>query len=145
MKKLLPFIFCFISFSIFAQDVNLTGLWIGTITQDEGGYRPEYTFEIYLNQDGEAVTGRSYVFVDKIYAVMNLRGSLHSKLYLNLKDEKILDHKVDNGMEWCMKKYQLVLKNKDGVFHLEGFWQGDTTFSTCIPGKVRLTKTEPRA
>ena len=144
MKNLLTIFFCLITCAAIGQS-DLTGLWKGTITQNEGGYRPEYVFEIYLNQKGEVITGRSYVFVDKIYAVMNLNGSLHSGLYLNLKDEKILEHKVDNGMEWCMKKYQLVLKQKGGTMHLEGFWQGDTTFSTCIPGKVRLTKINPRA
>ena len=144
MKNLFIILFCLLTCSLFGQ-TELTGVWKGTITQNEGGYRPEYVFEIYLNQKGDVVTGRSYVFVDKIYAVMNLSGSVHSDLYLNLKDAKILDHKVDTGMEWCMKKYQLVLKIKGDTLHLEGFWQGDTTFSTCIPGKVKLTKIDPRA
>ena len=91
------------------------------------------------------ITGRSYVYVDSIYAEMNLIGDVHSGIYLQLEDEKILDHLELHGMEWCIKTYQLLLKQNGDVLRLEGHWQGKTSFSTCVPGRIFLKKTVPRA
>ena len=144
MKKLLIIVFIFLGFQSTGQR-DLSGLWLGKITQEEGGYAPNYTFELYLKQEGTKITGRSYVFVDEIYATFDVAGDLYSGLYMNLKDVELLENKVNDGMEWCLKKYQLVLKAKGDEYQLEGFWQGKTSFSTCIPGKVFLKKTKPRA
>ena len=144
MKKLLFIAFIFLAFQSVGQK-DLSGLWLGKITQEEGGYAPDYTFEIYIKHVGSKIEGRSYVFVDDIYATFDISGDIYSGIYLNLNDSEILENKVNEGMEWCLKKYQLVFKVKDGEYHLEGFWQGKTSFSTCIPGKVFLKRTEPRA
>ncbi|MFT6322278.1 MAG: hypothetical protein ACJAT4_003214 [Granulosicoccus sp.] len=144
MKKIIWIIFIFASYSASGQD-NLTGLWYGKITQEEGGFAPDYTFEIYITQKGNKIIGRSYVYVDEIYASFDISGELNNEIYLELKDSDILDNKVNDGMEWCLKKYQLVFKMKNGIPNLEGFWQGKTSFSTCIPGKVFLKKQVPRA
>ncbi|MFK8008340.1 MAG: hypothetical protein AB8H03_18425 [Saprospiraceae bacterium] len=144
MKKIIWIIFLFASYSAFGQN-NLTGLWLGKITQEEGGFAPDYTFEIYITQKGNKIKGRSYVYVDEIYASFDISGEINNEIYLELKDSDILDSKVNDGMEWCLKKYQLVFKMKNGIPCLEGFWQGKTSFSTCIPGKVFLKKQVPRA
>ena len=144
MKKIIWIIFLFASYSSIGQD-NLTGLWLGKITQEEGGFAPDYTFEIYITQKGNKIKGRSYVFVDEIYASFDISGEVNNEIYLDLKDSDILENKVNDGMEWCLKKYQLVFKMKNGTPSLEGFWQGKTSFSTCIPGKVFLKKQVPRA
>ncbi len=144
MKKLIWIIFLLASYSSIGQD-NLTGLWLGKITQEEGGFAPDYTFEIYITQKGNKIKGRSYVYVDEIYASFDISGEVNNEIYLELKDSEILDNKVNDGMEWCLKKYQLVFKVKKGILSLEGFWQGKTSFSTCIPGKVLLKKQVPRA
>ena len=112
------------------QDLN--GYWKGIITQEDGGFIPEYSFELFIIQNGDKISGRSYVYVDSIYAEMNLSGEIHSGVYLELKDEKILDHQELLGMEWCIKKYQLLLKQRNSVMYLEGHWQGETSFSTCV-------------
>ncbi|MEM6963869.1 MAG: hypothetical protein AAF573_03820 [Bacteroidota bacterium] len=146
MSKELLCILLFFFFSCYAfGQKDLSGLWVGKVTQEEGGYAPSYTFEIFIKHEGNKIEGRSYVFVDQIYASFEMSGSIHSGIYLSLKDSELLDNKVNEGMEWCLKKYQLVLKVKDGKYHLEGFWQGKTSFSTCIPGKVFLEKKVPRA
>lgn len=144
MKKIICIAFIFLSFSSFGQD-NLTGLWLGEITQEEGGFAPDYTFEIYITQKGNKIIGRSYVFVDEIYASFDISGDVNNEIYIELKDSEILENKVNDGMEWCLKQYQLVFKMKNGIPCLEGFWQGKTSFSTCIPGKVFLKKQVPRA
>ena len=129
--------------SLAQQDLN--GYWKGTITQEAGGYIPEYSLELVLVQKGNTITGRSYVYVDSIYAEMNLSGKIHSNVIMELKDDKILEHEELQGMEWCIKKYQLILKQRDSTLLLEGHWQGETSFSKCIPGKIFLQKIVPRA
>ncbi len=144
MKIVILFVLFILSNDSFAQqDVN--GYWKGRITQEDGGYIPEYSFELYIIQKGDSITGRSYVYVDSIYAEMNLSGEIHSGIFLELKDEIILDHEELQGMEWCIKKYQLILKKRDGILYLEGHWQGETSFSSCVPGRIYLQKKIPRA
>jgi hypothetical protein len=126
-----------------AQDIS--GHWKGRITQNEGGYRSEYILEMWFVQKGDSITGKSYVFVDNIYAEMNISGSVEGEIYLILKDDEIVSHEVLKGMEWCIKKYQLLIRRNGDTISLEGDWQGKTSFSTCIPGKIFLRKIVPRA
>ncbi|MEO1628416.1 MAG: hypothetical protein AAFV25_24935, partial [Bacteroidota bacterium] len=58
---------------------------------------------------------------------------------------RMIDYKVRDGMEWCDKRYQLVLKREEDDWVIEGYWQGDTNFSACVPGRIFLRKTSPRA
>ncbi len=136
-------IFCFLFFLASAQDIN--GYWRGTITQDEGGYRSEYILELWIYQKGDSIIGKSYVFVDSIYAEMEISGTLFSDVYLQIKDDRIISHEELEGMEWCIKSYQLLLKQTGSALRLEGHWQGVTSFSSCIPGKIFLKKSIPRA
>ena len=135
---IIPFNLCFAQ-----QDFN--GYWKGKITHEDGGYTPEYSFELFIIQKGDSITGRSYVYVDSIYAEMDIKGNVHDEIYLELNDEKIINHEELREMEWCMKKYQLKLEQKENIFHLEGHWQGETSFSTCVPGRIYLQKKIPRA
>jgi hypothetical protein len=125
--------------------VDITGRWIGTITQNEGGYKSEYSFEMYLRKEDGKIVGRSYVSTDKIFAEMELEGELLNDSYFRWEESKIVESDELQGMEWCLKRGQLLLKKKKDVWRMEGFWQGSTTFSDCIPGKVYLRKTIPRA
>ena len=137
------FILCF--FCAFASAQNITGYWKGISTQNEGAYSSEYVFELWLSQKGDTVVGKAFIFVDSIYAEMNVSGSLESGIYLKIQDDEIVEHQELQGMEWCIKTYQLLLKQLDGVLKLEGHWQGVTSFSSCTPGRIYLKKTIPRA
>ena len=81
MKILAILLICVFPFISFSQD-ELSGYWKGKITQEDGGYIPEYSFEIQMLQLEDSITGRSYVFVDSIYAEMNLSGNIHSVKFL---------------------------------------------------------------
>jgi len=143
MRYLLLFLLLCLALPGIAQDIG--GLWKGTITQNKGGYRSEYTLELVLIQKGDSIQGRSYVFVDEIYAEMDIKGDFHSGVYLQIKDTEILNHEELEGMEWCIKSYQLLLKKNGGDWSLEGHWQGNTSFSSCIPGRILLKRAIPRA
>jgi hypothetical protein len=134
---------------LFAQKkptTNLSGAWEGTVTQDQGGYKTEYRIQLYLKQVGEQVIGRSYVQVDDIFAEMEITGQLHSGMFAMLHDVRIVNKKERAGMEWCSKTYQLIYsKIGANTEKLDGHWQGFTSFSKCIPGKLFLRRMRPRA
>lgn len=135
---------CFCMITAFAQK-EVNGYWKGTITQEEGGFLPKYSIELFLIQKGDSIIGRSFVYVDSIFAEMDVTGQLHSGILLELRDTKVLEHESIQGMEWCIKRYQLLLKQQDSTLYLEGHWQGETSFSDCVPGKIFLKKKIPRA
>ncbi len=128
---------------LFGQ-TGIEGTWKGTITQYEGGFRTEYGMELMLNlQDDGKLTGKSYVYVDDIYAIMEVEGSLFNKVFIKLEDTKIVDSKIVERLQWCIKNYQLTLKEAGSS--LEGFWQGSTKDSQCIPGRIFLRRKTPKA
>jgi hypothetical protein len=122
------------------RGINLSGHWKGTITQKEGGYRPTYVIEFYLSQQGTSIKGQSYVYADDIHAVMALEGELKNNMLLQFHETKIVDFTKTEDVEWCIKKGQLVIRQKAGQIHLEGFWQGDSVLGPCVPGEIYLEK-----
>lgn len=142
-------LFLFISFLVssawlYGQN-SIFGPWEGVITQNEGGYRSEYVMQCSFILEGDEVKGRTYIYVDDIFVEMEVKGKVHSDVLLRLEDVRIIDSEEQQGMEWCMKSYQLVLKRVQQEWHLEGYWQGTTTFSRCVPGKVKLKREIPRS
>lgn len=137
-------VFAWSVFGVAAQP-NVSGLWKGSITQNQGGYRPNYDFEIYLNQKGNKISGRSYVFVDKIYAVVELSGEFTGANTIRVRESRIVDSKKTDGLEWCIKTYDLTFSKAGGVVKLSGPWTGQTPSGPCIPGTVVLTRKFARA
>lgn len=143
-KPQIILLFFFLSFSLSAQE-DITGLWRGYNTQDAADtYSSKYDFELYLKQDGNKIWGRSYAYIDKIYAEMEIKGNWDGQK-LVFEEIKIVNSKANEGMEWCIKKGELILLKEDEVYRLEGNWSGKTTFSSCTPGRVFLKKIKPRA
>jgi hypothetical protein len=129
---------------LYAQNANIGGLWKGTITQNSGGYRPKYDFEIFLHQKGDKISGRSYVFVENIYAVLELSGVVSGNS-IQLYESRIVDSRKTEGLEWCIKSYDLVFSSKDRNKYLNGTWKGYTNGLPCIPGNVVLVRKFSRA
>jgi len=144
MKTSYLFLFLFLPFFMAGQ-TNISGTWKGIITQNEGGYRSNYDMELVLKQDGNKVTGRSTVRVDDIYAIMDLEGEIISDGYFRFQERQIIEAKTAESLEWCIKRGQLLLKFEEDEVKLEGFWQGMTSFSACIPGKIFLKRSVSRA
>ena len=143
MKYFWLFVFLLLSSFCIAQP-DISGEWRGVITQNEGGFRSEYKFEMYFVQKGKQLTGRSYVYFDKAYAQMELIGSFTGKNTISFQELKIVDFTVLSGLEWCIKRGNLQLKKYRGQWQLVGDWSGATSFGPCIPGKVRLKKIKPQ-
>ena len=146
MQKIL-FTFCFLlalpHFSI-SQD-PLLGNWVGVITQDEGGYRSEYGFELFLKKENKLVTGRSYVYVDDIYAEMALSGFSTPDKVFHFTESQVVHSRKLPQLEWCLKGADLKLIRTSQGWELRGRWQGTTPGGNCIPGEIILKKVVPRA
>lgn len=124
---------------------DFNGAWRGKITQNVGGFRPSYEFEVYIIQEGNKITGRTYVYYEDNYAIMKMSGKVINKNKVLLTESKIVDFKKVEGMEWCLKKTELWLSRQGTTWRLEGPWEGATTFGACVPGKIKLKKRVPQA
>ena len=144
MKTYFLALFAFLPILLGAQ-TNISGTWKGIITQDEGGFRDTYDMELFLKQEGTRITGRSTVRVDDIFAVMELEGEITEGGYFRFMEIQIVESKKIETIEWCIKRGQLLVKHEKDEWKLEGLWQGTTSFSSCIPGKIFLKKMVPRA
>ncbi|MEL7021937.1 MAG: hypothetical protein AAGK47_10025 [Bacteroidota bacterium] len=136
---------CIIAAASLHAQSTISGSWKGVITQDDGGYRTRYDFELYLNVKDNQITGRSYVTVDDIFCEMKITGSLQEGQKVYFKEIELVDSRQTEGMEWCFKQAVLRLGVDHGKVQLSGSWEGTTSFSNCIPGKVFLQKIVPRA
>ena len=132
---------CFLSYG---QD-SVEGCWKGIITQSEGGFRKNYQFEMYLQQNGSVLKGRSYVYFEDFYAEMSLKGTINSENEIIFSEQEIVDYRKLEGMEWCIKSGLLRLRKDGPYWKLHGTWSGDTHFGNCFPGKIFLEKIEPQA
>ncbi len=149
LKTLFFVCLCLLSNEILAQKklkkINLSGKWEGRITQNEGGFKTDYSIIMTLEQKGTSITGESYVFVDDMNATMEVKGVLRGGMLFKYEETKIKDFTKLEDMEWCLKNGQLIFKQDGNVLKLEGFWQGASSDGPCIPGEVFLTKVTPRA
>ena len=146
MKTLLIFniVLTFSLFHLTNPKQSVAGTWKGHLIQKLGTHSAAYEFEIYLIQKGNIVQGRSYIMVDDKTATMEIIGELHGGIYLQLVETKIIYSDSQLGMEWCLKKLNLLLKKEKNKWTLAGLWDGKTSFSDCGPGKIKLKKIQPR-
>lgn len=126
------------------QTVDLSGRWTGIFTQDFEGRHEEFRAEFVIRQKGKKISGKSYVYADSLRAVMELEGKLVGGTLVRFEEQKIIRKETVKGMEWCLKKGELILKMDEEPWRLEGLWEGETSFKTCTPGRVYLKKVIPR-
>lgn len=121
----------------------LEGLWMGNITQKEGGYRANYEIILDIKKKEGSFTAKTLISVDEIYVIMESSVELMNDVFVRMKDEKIINEKSIDGLNWCFKDFQLIIKQNGQK--MEGMWQGRTEIAPCIPGKVFLKKYVPDA
>ena len=128
----------------FSQKNPLDGFWTGYLTQEEGGYRPKYTFEMTLEQSGTTIRGVSFSRIDTLYAEMKIQGTISGNT-LQFHETGLSRFSPLKNMSWCLKSGQLLLSQKGKNWVLEGSWQGKSEEGACVPGKIYLDKSKPRA
>lgn len=151
IRQIIPF-FCLSVIACLALPINaqinaqtINGHWEGTITQEQGPLGSTFDFEMNIIRKGDEIIGSSYEKAGDFFVKMDFKGKIKSNVLLLFEDIKITHHQTPKGINWCIKKGQLILKIEDGVLKLEGFWQGHTDFGVCSPGKIYLRKILPRA
>ena len=143
MKWLLFILLSFIFQNAFSQD--LSGKWLGKITQQPGGYSQLYDLEFDLNQK-KSIWGDSYAYEgDSVRIRIGLYGNIDKdSIRLNESLGWIREDKVP--WEWvaCIKKFTLAYRKDNNFEYLEGTWSGiskDDPREICLPGKVILSRT----
>lgn len=123
---------------------SVHGQWIGTLTQEQGGYRDQYTFEIYFQTDENTqLAGTTYVWAPGVLGVFSFNGSKRGKVYYITENELRYSRKPED-LSWCFKTMQLRLIYRGTDWYLEGPWQGTSGYGTCIPGWLSLKWHPPK-
>ncbi len=143
MKGWICALLFWLPFGVSAQ-AGFSGSWQGYLTQGKGGYASKYDFELYLIQRGDKVTGRSYVRLGRVFAVMELKGQISGGDVLHFTETRLVDYWKPEDIEWCYKKASLRLTVKGKNWQLEGPWTGHTGDDECVPGVIVLSKQVPR-
>lgn len=127
--------------------LDLSGIWQGTITQEEEYNTITFEIELHLSDKNGKITGTSIINGLDIGARIDLEGVCDAGISLTLKDIVIKESTVIEGeeMEWCLKSYILTVKRDKDQITLEGHWNGTTSFDICTPGKVFLKRGVDRA
>lgn len=144
--KLVSIVFFILLVSIKSNSQDISGKWTGRLTQEEGGVSGEYYFEMNLKQTGKTVTGFSLIKLledPTIYGKINLTGSFNGE-ELKFKETSILNQKVLDYMEWCIKKGNMKFIEAGDEYQLNGRWTGYTSYGTCSPGGIYLSKKKIR-
>lgn len=123
---------------------RIKGLWVGKLTQFEGGYLELYDFEIYFNQTDSVIAGYTYLKSKGVLGIIEFVGCYRGNV-LHLEEKKIVFSEKPEELSWCFKKMQLkfVVKKKRRI--LEGTWKANSQHGRCIPGEVSIVKVKPRA
>ena len=123
---------------------TVQGQWIGKLTQDQGGYRSNYTFEIYFQTDDNGqLAGKSYVYAPNVVGIFTFTGTKRGQIYY-LEEQDLRFSRKPEDLSWCFKTMQLRLVRKDKQWHLEGAWQGTSDYGVCIPGWISVRWIPPR-
>jgi len=127
---------------------NINGKWYGKLTQEPGGYRRVYSFELDIVQDNDlhkdSVSGTSYAYIDyQIEARIGFTGSIRGDT-INLKENEyqIQEETAPTGWVICIKNLRLAHLVVDNKEFLRGRWTGiaNGQDKPCVPGLLILAR-----
>ena len=143
MKTLkLIFLLLFVPLVFHAQK-NLTGLWVGTLSNDSSTVRKDQSFEIALTQYKEKVYGYSrstFIINDTLYYILKrVKGTIDGEI-CEVKDDEIISYNFRGRLDKGIKVTTTFRKNlQDSAWRLAGEWQTNKTKKFySISGKVEL-------
>lgn len=127
--------------TVMARDqraTDISGHWTGYALQGPGGTRPQFTFEMWLEQEGVNVSGRAKVAVmesPQYYGVMSVSGTMTNGRFA-FQEGALLENRPEPGTWWCIKRGALRLSDDEGLPTLDGKW----TAGSCAPGSIHMTR-----
>ncbi|PPK86298.1 hypothetical protein CLV84_3221 [Neolewinella xylanilytica] len=143
LRTLLPALLSlFLTTALQAQfEPDLSGIWTGTLYQNEGGIADRFDLYFDLEQIGPVVKGKAYVQLGDLHAEMRLSGYQTGSGSWRITESEILrNNKAGLEVSWCMKDYELRLAYRDGNLVLNGPWWGSSEYGRCIPGSITLRR-----
>lgn len=122
---------------------TLTGLWIGTISNDSTTVRKDQSFEIALTEYKGKVYGysRSEFIVDDVlfYVVKRVKGTIEGDV-CEVEDDEIIAFNFPTKLDKGVKVSSTFRKNhNNNLWQLEGTWKTNATKKFyAVTGKVGL-------
>lgn len=138
-------IFLFIPIAFYGQ--TLTGLWVGTVSNDSNTLRKDQSFEIVLTQYREKVFGYSrstFIVNDTLYYIVKrVKGTIDGDI-CEVKDDDIISYNFKGKLDKGVKMISTFrFDHKDSAWHMDGTWKTNRTKKFySVSGKMNL-KTEP--
>lgn len=138
--------YSFFIHTLYAQlPSSVKGQWIGKLSQEQGGYLEEYTFEIFFQTDQDGLlAGKTYVRAPNVLGVFSFTGKKRGQV-LYLSEKELRHSRKPQDLSWCFKTMQLRLVQRNQQWFLEGPWQGNSDYGVCIPGWLSLRWIPPQA
>jgi len=128
---------------VFHAQKSLTGLWIGTLSNDSTTVRKDQSFEIALTQYKEKVYGYSrstFIINDTLYYILKrVKGTIDGET-CEVKDDEIVSYNFRGKLDKGVKVTTTFRRNlQDSAWHLAGEWKTNKTKKFySISGKVDL-------
>jgi hypothetical protein len=127
--------------TFFAQ--QLTGLWVGTLSNDSSTIRKDQSFEIALTEYRGKVYGYSrseFIVNDTLYYVVKrVKGTINGDV-CEVKDDEIISYNFPTRLDKGVKVVSTFLRDKkDSTWYLAGTWKTNRTKNFySVSGKVDL-------
>jgi len=130
---------------LFFLGQSLTGLWIGTISNDSQTLRKDQSFEIALTEYRGKVYGYSrseFIVNDTLYYIVKrVKGSIEGDL-CEVTDDEIVAYNFRGRLDKGIKVTSTFRRNSnDSTWYLEGTWKTNATKRFyAVTGKVDLSE-----
>ncbi len=129
--------------SSFNPDDLFIGNWSGIITQEIGETTRYFDMELGiapLEGQDSVYEISSHVMDGDYHAFMAGQAFLDESGLMFVAESEIIRSDSIPDMEWCVKRMHITQSMEDGQLHLRGFWDGDTSFGPCDPGRLDLVQ-----
>lgn len=142
-SKILRLFIFLLLIPVFLHSQSLTGLWIGSLSNDSTTVRQDQSFEIALTEYKGKVYGysRSEFIVEDVlyYVVKRVKGTIEGNV-CEVEDDEIIAFNFPRKLDKGIKVTSTFRKNiSDGVWQLEGTWKTNATKKYyAVTGKVGL-------
>ncbi|HMO40629.1 MAG TPA: hypothetical protein PKC76_15890 [Saprospiraceae bacterium] len=119
------FLLCLsLSWGLLSGQGRLDGLWEGELTYGGLASAQSYRFQIWIEEKGGYITGRSYVYLNEDEVIeMEINGRTFRDWSISIYDSQLVSAAGLEVQPPFYRKYQLQYKR--GIYEtaLEGYWQ----------------------
>jgi hypothetical protein len=144
-KKQYSLLILFLLSPLFFYAQSLTGLWVGSLSNDSSTTRKDQSFEIALTEYKGKVYGYSrseFIVDDTLYYIMKrVKGTIDGDV-CEVTDDEIISYNFRGKLDKGIKVTSIFRKSEsDSSWHLEGKWKTNATKKYyAVTGKVGLAE-----